>query len=226
MGNFHKKSSHTQLHSMRARLRKASCMNDDEYDDAAGPQPEEEPHPQPALIPLPPGDDPSPEPSEAARDDGTPSEQPQSAFFARLPAEVRRMVYLELFRSTNPLMKMHLHAAHDGARLTMTPCRYTPTADFSIAGDERDPMQTDPWPGWRGRTQPPRWFWHAWGLRLRWRVHWKCQAAAMAQWHARGDGACADLRGQGGAGWMGLFLSCRRMYVLLADGLTHWEREC
>lgn len=107
-------------------------------------------------------------------------------------------------------MKTHIHAAYDSARLTTTPCQYTPSATYSTRDDEADPMQTDPWPGWRGKNQPPRWFWHAWGLRLRWGPHWKCQEAAMLDWKTRGDGTCVDLRGKKG-GWMGIFLSCRQM---------------
>lgn len=139
-----------------------------------------------------------------------PSPQPQSPFFTNLPVEIRRLIYDQLFRSTNSLMKMHIHAACDGARLTTTPCQYHPSATYSTRDDEADPMQTDPWPGWRGRNQPPRWFWHAWGLRLRWGPHWKCQAAAMLDWKTREDGTSVDLKGRRG-GWMGMFLSCRQM---------------
>lgn len=32
----------------------------------------------------------------------------------------------------------------------------------------------------------------------------------MMDWKARDDGTCVDLRGQNG-GWMGMFLSCRRL---------------
>lgn len=176
-----------------------------------------------------------------------PSAQLQSAFFTHLPPELRRLCYTHLYAATNPLSKMHLHASCDSARLTITPCVYTPHALFSSRlEDERDPMSMDPWPGWglagvdaaaaaaaagnsngntamATTTQPPRWFWHAWGLRVRWRGHWKCQAEAMMQWKALADGTCEDLRAKGrnggtreggqGTGWMGLFLSCRRMYV-------------
>lgn len=146
------------------------------------------------------------------------NKQPQSLFFTHLPLEIRRLVYAQLFGATNPLMKMHVHAACDGAHLTTTPCRYVPAATYSTRDDARDddaaaadPMQTDPWPGWRGRNQPPRWFWHAWGLRLRWGPHWTCQAAAMRDWEARADGTSVDFRGQRGLGWMGMFLTCRQM---------------
>ena len=76
-------------------------------------------------------------------------------------------------------------------------------------------MRTDPWPGWRGRNQPPRWFWHAWGLRMRWgSPHWKCQAEAMLSWRARADGTCADEKGLAGSGsssYLSVFLTSRRV---------------
>ena len=73
-------------------------------------------------------------------------------------------------------------------------------------------MRTDPWPGWRGRNQPPRWFWHAWGLRMRWgSPHWKCQAEAMLSWRARADGTCADERGLGSSSYLPVFLTSRRV---------------
>ncbi|KAF3767949.1 hypothetical protein M406DRAFT_70053 [Cryphonectria parasitica EP155] len=212
---------------MRARLRKASCLNDDSYDDTEHHK-GGEPQPRPPTTSSIPNDGPSPpELSEDMNEgvmvqqqqhredeDDEASKQIQSRFFARLPLEIRRLIYNELFRATNPLMKMHLHSSYHGAQLTMTPCLYTPKAMFSTLDDERDPMQTEPWPGWKGRIQPPRWFWYAWGLRLKWRGHWKCQAAEMMQWKAQGDGSCVDLRKGGRAsGLMGVFLCCTRMYA-------------
>lgn len=149
-------------------------------------------------------------PMEPSDRSSKPNQQLQSPFFSTLPVELRRLIYTELFRSTNPLMKMHLHAAYDGARLGITPCHYLPSATYSTRDDAVDPMRTDPWPGWRAKNQPPRWFWHAWGLRLRWGPHWKCQDAEMMKWKARSDGTCVDLRGKDG-GWLGMFLSCMRM---------------
>lgn len=144
MGKCNGKSSHSQLQSMRARLRRASCMHDDAFDDdndddnnydndTAAPG-ESPPRPQPAVSDA--GHGPA-----RVRDDGRESyEQLQSAFFARLPAEVRRMIYAALWRSSNPLMKMHLHAGCDGPRLTTTPCQYVPKAEYSTRDDEIDPM--------------------------------------------------------------------------------------
>lgn len=215
MGKFNGKGSYSQLQSMRARLRKASCMNDDAYDEVAHldePPPPAMPASGEDSLSLRPSSSSSSSSGIAIQRDGETYEQLQSAFFARLPAELRRMIYRALWRSSNPLMKMHVHAACDGVRLTTTPCQYAPAATYSTRDDDADPMRTDPWPGWKGRNQPPRWFWHAWGLRLRWGPHWKCQAAAMLDWKAKGDGTCVDLK-RGQDGWLKVFLCCRRMSV-------------
>lgn len=260
MGKLNGKGGYPQLQSMRARLRKASCMGDDCYDDddarGAGDEGEPGSHLQPHLHATAAammtasafgeaGDAQRRQQQQYAQLGGRePSEQLSSAFFARLPAEVRRMIYEAVWRSDNPLMKMHIHARCDGPQLMTTPCQYARGPMISTRDDEADPMyvspcrgchmelclkmgrcwgqrslschvntrrrQTDPWPGWRGKNQPPRWFWHAWGLRLRWGAHWKCQASAMMYWNTRHDGTSEDLRRQKG-GWMGVFLCCRRM---------------
>lgn len=150
----------------------------------------------------------------------------QSAFFNRLPLEVRRMVYTHVWRLSNPTLALHIHAACDGARLTHTSCCTTTTTTSAPSSscppsvqetreeEEDDPMRTDPWPGWRGRNQPPRWFWHAWGLRMRWgSPHWKCQAEAMLYWRAKADGTCTDKKGSRTSGYLPLFLTSRRVYA-------------
>lgn len=140
MAKFNAKGSYPQLQSMRARLRRASCMNDDSYDVGDAREGEElPPHPS----------QPQPQPQQQQEqerhrqddpsNDREPDEQLQSAFFARLPAEIRRMIYEALWRSDNPLMKMHVHAACDG-RLMTTPCQYAPSATYSTRDDEDDPM--------------------------------------------------------------------------------------
>ncbi|KAH8774337.1 hypothetical protein F5883DRAFT_546637 [Diaporthe sp. PMI_573] len=229
--------SFERLHHVRARLRKASCMGSDTHDDVdhdedGGDDSDDEPrtaHPfTPSHSPAPasdPQDAPSSssaaEPASQAVQIQEPDPQSQSAFFNRLPPEVRRMVYTHVWRLSNPTLALHIHAACDGARLTHTPCCTTtslPSSSCSLSveetreAEEDDPMRTDPWPGWRGRNQPPRWFWHAWGLRMRWgSPHWKCQAEAMLSWRARADGTCADERGLGSSGYLPVFLTSRRV---------------
>ncbi|KAI7778981.1 hypothetical protein LA080_001498 [Diaporthe eres] len=231
----HPPRSFERLHHVRARLRKASCMTADTNDDPSndedgGDYSDDE---QRSAHPFAPGQLPAPTadaqdaPSSSSMPESAPQAVPiqeadpqaQSAFFNRLPPEVRRMVYTHVWRLSNPTLALHIHAACDGARLTHTPCCTTPSPSpmseqEAREAEEDDPMRTDPWPGWRGRNQPPRWFWHAWGLRMRWgSPHWKCQAEAMLSWRARADGTCADERGLGSGGYLPVFLTSRRVYA-------------
>lgn len=231
--------SFERLHHVRARLRKASCMSADTGDDLShgedgGDDSDDEPrsaHPSASgQSPAPAADAHShnaslsssaPESASQAVPIAEADPQIQSAFFNRLPPEVRRMVYTHVWRLSNPTLALHIHAACDGARLTHTPCCTTSSFSQSSCSvshqetreaEEDDPMRTDPWPGWRGRNQPPRWFWHAWGLRMRWgSPHWKCQAEAMLSWRARADGTCADERGLGSSSYLPVFLTSRRV---------------
>lgn len=231
----HPPRSFERLHHVRARLRKASCLNDDlSHDEDGGDDSDDEQRPAHPFAPdqspastADAQDGPSsslvPEPASQAVPIQEADPQLQSAFFNRLPPEVRRMVYTHVWRLSNPTLALHIHAACDGARLTHTPCCTTTSSTYwsspsscsmpaQEAEEEDDPMRTDPWPGWRGRNQPPRWFWHAWGLRMRWgSPHWKCQAEAMLSWRARGDGTCADERGLGSGSYLPVFLTSRRV---------------
>ncbi|KAJ0106954.1 hypothetical protein J7T55_011049 [Diaporthe amygdali] len=238
-----------RLHHVRARLRKASCMTDDAHDDLShsdedsGDDNNDSNKPRPAhpVMRAPSQQSaPASDAQDAPSSSGTPELAPravhikdadpqtQSAFFARLPPEVRRMIYTHVWRLSNPTLALHIHAACDGARLTHTPCctscslsscspsvqQQQRAAAAEEEAEEDDPMRTDPWPGWRGRNQPPRWFWHAWGLRMRWgSPHWKCQAEAMLSWRAKADGTCADERGLRGNGYLPVFLTSRRVYA-------------
>lgn len=154
MGKLNGKGGYPQLQSMRARLRKASCMGDDCYDDdARGAGDEGEPgsclhpHSQPAAAMMTAsafgeaGAAQKQQQQQHAHMGGRePSEQLSSAFFARLPAEVRRMIYEAVWRSDNPLMKMHMHARCDGPQLMTTPCQYARGPMISTCDDEADPM--------------------------------------------------------------------------------------
>lgn len=226
--------SFERLHHVRARLRKASCIgsdthNDLDHDEDGGDDSDDETRNAHPFAPS----QSSPAPASDVQDAPSAAAEPavhiireadpqlQSAFFNRLPPEVRRMVYTHVWRLSNPTLALHIHAACDGARLTHTPCCCTTLASTSTStpsqqeAEEDDPMRTDPWPGWRGRNQPPRWFWHAWGLRMRWgSPHWKCQAEAMLSWRARADGTCADEKGLAGgssSSYLPVFLTSRRV---------------
>lgn len=203
-----------RLHYVRSRLRKASCMNNH---NACGDDSDELPRPH-ASSNLSPSNGtqlveeaknpyPVPGPSQLSPQVDM-DDQCSSAFFTCLPPEIRRMIYIEVWRASDDTMKLHIHGGSDGPRLDHTPCRCS-AAESRL--DDEDPMRMDSWPGWRGRNQPPRWFWHAWGLRLRWGAHWRCQADAMLAWKTREDGTCVDVRSLRRGSYMDVFLTCKRV---------------
>lgn len=191
--------------------------DDDSYEDHSDDE-LPPPHPSTSLSPTPIEEEQvSSSPlSSSSRDHTAPIqpcdmvEQLQSTFFTGLPPEIRRMIYTEVWRASNDTLRLHIHAASDGSKLTHTSCKCS-AVESSL--DEEDPMQMDSWPGWRGKNQPPRWFWHAWGLRLRWGVHWRCQADAMTAWKTRDDGTCVDERILRRGSYLDVFLTCKRMYA-------------
>lgn len=169
--------------------------------------------------------------NQASDANATSHKQLDSAFFAKLPLEVRRLIYTELWRSSNPLMKMHLHSSpptsdspstHDlpdspasDARLMATACHYAPTATYSTLRDKKDPVPTAPWETWNFMGfRAPAWLRHAWRLRSTWGVHWKCQAAVMAGARpSMGASHYNEGRAVTHGGLTGCFLTCKRMYV-------------
>lgn len=210
---------------MRARWRRACCLNTDSYEE----QPPEDEPPRPwAAAPAASKHRPGraaavPARPAAAKGAGAtePSPQLQSRFFAALPLEVRRMVYAALWRGPrHPLPKLHIHSRQDDASLVNTPCVYEPSATCSTRGDDFDAMQLDANMGW-SILRPPWWYWQAYALRMEWAVHWKCQAAVMDRDCVLelDDNNCAffpffqDLR-RPDVKWLGCFLVCRKMWVL------------
>lgn len=189
---------------VRARLRKVSCMKmlgeDDHHLEASSSSSTATPTSSSASITQ----------LDLSREhmETTTDQQEPSALFSKLPLEVRRMIYTEVWRShLGPNLKMHVHAAANGARLTNTPCVCDGEAN---TGPEEDPLTNDPWQAWStGVKQPPVWFWHAWGLRMRWGRHWMCQKQVMLQWKPDGEGACRDERNR--SSYLGVFLTCKRM---------------
>ncbi|ROW05795.1 hypothetical protein VMCG_05207 [Cytospora schulzeri] len=178
MARLSRPKSSERMHYFRSRLRKASCMNDDDSCEDHSDDDLPPPHPSTSLSPSPGQEEliaSSPSSLRTALSKIRPedmNQQLQSAFFTSLPPEIR----------------------------------------LESNQDEEDPMQMDSWPGWRGKNQPPRWFWHAWGLRLRWGAHWRCQADAMTAWKTSDDGTCVDERSLRRGNYMDVFLTCKKIY--------------
>ncbi|AEO67323.1 uncharacterized protein THITE_2129247 [Thermothielavioides terrestris NRRL 8126] len=146
--------------------------------------------------------------------------QSLSFFFGRLPLELRRLIYREVWKTylkprrmspSAPGTDLRLHIYRDrsaASSLTHTRCRVHPGEPI-----EEDTFATAPWPFATPQqgpsTMPPRWFWEAWIMRLNWGRHWKCQYAVQKRWDPRaGKGRPAKK-----APFLPLFLTCKRMYV-------------
>ncbi len=148
--------------------------------------------------------------------------QDLSPFFNRLPLELRRKIYLEVWRAY--LKPRRLSASHAGTDLRLH--LYTPSSASTRLMHTRctlhpdDPAQEDsfvtrPWPfdnyGTNPPAAPPGWFFEAWVLRLNWGKHWKCQHAVQKRW----DPLAGDGSHSGGerAPFLPLFLACKTMSV-------------
>jgi hypothetical protein len=132
--------------------------------------------------------------------------QDASSLFARLPLEIRQLIYLQVWKAGLPLLRLHIHAAdRDGGPLQHTVC---------IVGDDEKPgpdeTYDNPWPQWPRVIVPPR-IWWSWCLRLRWGRHWKCQEQVMLGWDPTGVGMP---RTAGKAGLLDVALTCKKMYLV------------
>ncbi|KAK4129867.1 hypothetical protein BT67DRAFT_266875 [Trichocladium antarcticum] len=146
--------------------------------------------------------------------------QAASAFFAKLPLEVRRIIYRHVWATylqqrrvsrASPGSDMGLHIYTDCSvrgRLAHTGCRAHPGAPA-----QEDAWVTAPWPfdgdGDAAGMEPPRWFWIAWVMRLNWGRHWKCQHAIQQRW----DPATGTARPSGKAPFLPVWLACKKMHV-------------
>lgn len=147
--------------------------------------------------------------------------QALSAFFTKLPLEIRRMVYREVWRTylqhrrvspSGPASDMGLHIYTDGSvrgSLAHTRCMTHPEAPA-----KEDAWVTAPWPFDNSAVttaamMPPRWFWMAWVMRLNWGRHWNCQHAIQQRW----DPATGRARPRDRAPFLSVWLTCKKMFV-------------
>jgi len=167
------------------------------------------------------------EPAQISRDEMELSadSQDSSRFFSRLPLEIRRQIYrqvwqdyLEPSRRTGPAspgsdLRLHIYTDDSvNGTLRHTQCKVHPG----------DPVQEDtltlylntPWP-FDGNVNPtvpaPPWFWFAWVMRIHWGKHWKCQHAIQQRWDPN-TGRCKEVPK---APFLPLFLTCRKLYDTL-----------
>jgi len=143
------------------------------------------------------------------------SEQDNSIFFSRLPLELRRQIYSEVWRTylkaprlsaSAPEPDLRLHIYTDGSgrgTFRHTQCRIHP----GTPGQD-DAQVIEPWPfDTANKHMPPMWFWFAWVMRLHWDKHWKCQHQIMKRWDPH-TGNAKDVEP---SPFLPLFLTCKKM---------------
>ncbi|KAK0622008.1 hypothetical protein B0T17DRAFT_535635 [Bombardia bombarda] len=146
------------------------------------------------------------------------SDQTQSYFF-RLPLEIRRLVYRELWsdyfkaRDVSPFSPgsdLRLHIYSDGfvtrsSRRNLCHLRCMVDHDASSRDDSE---AVNPWPFDTGfRALPPLWFWFACIVRLHWGHHMQCQNAVMGHW----DPFTGKTSEPDKSPFLPLFLACKKM---------------
>ncbi|KAK3935348.1 hypothetical protein QBC46DRAFT_51888 [Diplogelasinospora grovesii] len=146
-------------------------------------------------------------------------EQSGSIFFARLPLEIRQLIYREIWRGylkarrvspSSPGSDLRLHIYTDGSgRVTLghTQCKIDPGAPSQEDAQVIQPFF--PFDTTTGQTlTPPMWFWLALVMRFHWDKHWKCQHAIMKRWDPQTGKAKEVERSP----FLPLFLTCKKMY--------------
>ncbi|KAH8882931.1 hypothetical protein GQ53DRAFT_847261 [Thozetella sp. PMI_491] len=147
--------------------------------------------------------------------------QSQSQFFSKLPVELRRHIYREVWAgylgrrslsasSPGSDLRLHIHEIEGNGqgRLGHTVCLVDPDAPAAA-----DPQVIQPWPSWPfsnggNHPVPPLLFWWSWCLRLRWGKHWKCQERVMLRWDPHTGKTTAPERSP----FLPVFLTCRKMH--------------
>ncbi|KAL8382002.1 hypothetical protein RB595_005999 [Gaeumannomyces hyphopodioides] len=143
--------------------------------------------------------------------------QLSALFFSRLPPEVRRLIYVEVFRVfTDGSRRIHVSTEDNVSAVSFAPCildHSHPQEDQAHGGAARSPLTTgnvnersiliDANVHANGGRDSTHWWWWRWSLRLRWGDHMDCVSRAVHP--PPGPGARpAPLRA--------MFLTCNRMY--------------
>ncbi len=144
--------------------------------------------------------------------------QDMSIFFSKLPLELRRQIYREVWRShlkaarrvsaSSTLasdLRLHIYTDGSGRTFRHTQCEIHPGAP-----GQDDARVIEPWPFHSNNAQPPMWYWFAWVMRLHWDKHWKCQHAIMERWDPRTGSAKEAERSP----FLPMFLTCKKMCAL------------
>lgn len=139
-------------------------------------------------------------------------DQDTSNLFSRLPLEIRRLIYLEVWRdylhapgqSDGPGLRLHLY--NDG--LEDAVLRHARCLVHKESPAEHDnQIVPSPFEDTRGAYVIPTWYLFAWHLRKHWGKHWKCQSAVMERWVPAAGAVVAPEPSP----FLAVFLTCKKM---------------
>lgn len=139
-------------------------------------------------------------------------DQQTSSLFSRLPLEIRRLIYLEVWRdylhppgqAGAPDLRLHLY--NDG--LEDGVLRHSPCLVHKGSPAEHDSyIVPSPFQDTHGAYAIPTWYLFAWHLRKHWGNHWKCQSAIMERW-VPGPGPAAAPEP---SPFLAVFRTCKKM---------------
>ncbi|KAL8352908.1 hypothetical protein RB601_002973 [Gaeumannomyces tritici] len=150
--------------------------------------------------------------------------QLSALFFSRLPPEVRRLIYIEVFRAfTDGSRRIHVSAEDNHCAVSFAPCildHSHPQQDQADGGAPRGPLTmgnvnernilVDANVHANGGRDPAHWWWWRWSLRLRWGDHMDCVSRAVGSPPGPGPRPAAM---EGTAPLRAMFLTCNRMYT-------------
>ncbi|KAK1834973.1 hypothetical protein QBC39DRAFT_342333 [Podospora conica] len=143
----------------------------------------------------------------------TADDQNTSTLFSRLPLEIRRLIYLEVWRdyiqsadqSGHPELRLHLYT-YFGVKHRAW--RHLRCLVHKGAPPEED-THLGPSPFDNSHTHPlPPWYFFAWNQRKYWGKHWKCQSANMKRWDRTTGITAPDVASP----FLPVFLTCKKMY--------------
>ncbi|KAK0741519.1 hypothetical protein B0T18DRAFT_330745 [Schizothecium vesticola] len=142
-------------------------------------------------------------------------DQDTSTLFSRLPLEIRRLIYLEVWRDYVhfpgqpgvPGLRLHLY--NDGLEDAYGVLRHARCLVHKGSPAEHDSqIMPSPFETTHGSYAIPTWYLFAWHLRKHWGNHWKCQSAIMQRWVPATGAEVAPERSP----FLAVFLTCKKMY--------------
>ncbi|KAF6794651.1 hypothetical protein CSOJ01_13619 [Colletotrichum sojae] len=139
----------------------------------------------------------------------TQHDQLQTKLFGALPAEVREMIYQELWRGSG----LGQHIIRTEAGYAHASCVVYRPADHDEEGGEGDAPWGSMWMAPDPRGSVPLWYKREMST---WCDHWRCEEARELReiWRdiGRGRAACRCVEAESWTAFMPMMLTCKRMY--------------